>query len=1035
MRQWSTNFDSNRRLVLLVALMASIVFTAVITSHWVLYQEVLAEKQRHLLNTVNNQRALIEAIARFNLDSDQHADPDSTINATLAQVTDAYRQSYVTTHSSDFLLVEQIGEEYERIILNQDHQIKTTDLYALGGSRSPLPSLDATIEQALQGNSGTIITTDYNGVEVIAAYSPVSIRGHLFAIIAKVTLEEVHAPFLTTSATILAIASLMVLLASFGFGRLVNPIIQKLQKSVATNAETEKKLKQQVIHSNAILDTVVTGIITIDKRGTIRTFNKGSERMFGLSADEAVGQNVSILMPGNDQKNHDNYLSRYLRTGKRNMLGFGREVVAKRVDGTPFPMWLAISELKFEEDHVFIASTLDLSDQKAMEHLLRMSEERSRAVLETAVNGIVTFNEEGQILSFNPAAEKLFQHTAGDLFSCDIATLFPASAHCALHQYLKRIRSATVQNEQHRQELLGLRRDQTTFPLWFTVGRAVINNSLVFVGDIVDISEQKQAEEELKRHRDHLQELVKEQTADLVSAKERAEAASRAKSSFLTNTSHEIRTPMNAIIGMTELVLDTPLTEEQRNHLTTAVRSAKSLLQLLNGILDLSKLEEGKMELEQIPFDLDEVVDEAIAPFRVNAQTKGIQLHVEIAKTVPRYRHGDPTRLRQVLINLIGNALKFTDQGAISVHIEAMGATGMLQFSIADTGIGIPPDRLDAIFDSFTQADQSTVRRHGGTGLGTTIAKEFITLMQGRIWVESEVGRGSTFHFTAHLPETKEKIEPLRLTQQSRPTTRWQPKYPLRILLVDDVEENLTLARIRLEQQQHTVIKARDGAEAVTLFQQNKIDLILMDIQMPGMNGYDATRKIRQLEGETDNPLPIIAMTASVLLEDQRQCIEAGMCDFISKPVDFNELFALIAKHRPEAFSQIEESPSDPPLEQPQETTRPPVLDIEDAVDTWLDEALYREALAQFIDANRETPQQLEENLTSGDIGSAKAIVHRLKGTAGTLSMIALETSATRLDELLKAGHQEAAKAVLPNFVQQWQKMVAAVEAYLQPPS
>ncbi len=1033
MMQLLTNLGSKKRLALLIALMASIVFIAVITTSWLLYQGVLDEKRRHLLNTVNDQRALIEAITRFNLDSTQESD-NTTVEATLAQVADAYRQSYVNEHSSDFLLVEKIGERHELILLNRNQKLKSTNLYDLGGEKITLPRIDSAIEKAFQGEVGTTIDTDYEGQRVIAAYSPVSIKGHLFAIIAKVTLDEVRAPFLHTATLILVIASLLVLLASLGFGKIVNPIIHKLQRAVDTNIETEEKLKQQVIRSNAILDTVVTGIITIDERGTIRTFNKGSERMFGMPASEAIGRNVSILMPGKDQRDHDNYLSRYLRTGRRKMLGFGREVVAQRVDGTPFPMWLAISEFKFDDGHVFIASTLDLSDQKAMEHLLRMSEERARAVLNTAVNAIITFNEEGQLLSFNPAAEKLFQYTEVDIFSRDITTLFPAPQHCSLHQYLKRIRAGAMSDGQHKQELLGLRKDGTTFPLWFTVGRAMISNSPVFVGDIVDISEQKLAEEELRRHRDNLQELVTEQTADLIEAKERAEAASRAKSSFLTNTSHEIRTPMNAIIGMTELVLDTPLSDEQRSHLQTVARSAKSLLQLLNGILDLSKLEEGKMELEQITFDLDEVVDEAVAPFTATAGTKGVALRVEIDETLPRHRCGDPNRLRQVLINLIGNALKFTERGSVCVRIRHSETQAMVLFSIADTGIGIPPDRLDAIFESFTQADQSTARKHGGTGLGTTISKELITLMQGRIWVESEVGIGSTFHFTARLPEAGEaQLRQLRLRQQQQATRRWQPLRPLRILLVDDVEENLTLARIRLEQQSHHIVTARDGAEAVALFQQNEdeIDLILMDIQMPGMNGYDATRKIRQLEGERHaQRLPIIAMTASVLQEDRQQCREAGMCDFISKPVEFNELFALIARHLPDAFIETPAEQQPPPPE-PQNTA---ILDTETAIETWLDEQLYREALVQFMETNRETPQQLTTLLEAGDADQARAVAHRLKGTTAILAMTALERLAIQLDEQLKNGKLEAAKTVLPDFIEQWQQMSATVDDYLNTP-
>ncbi len=1023
-----------KRLLVLIALMASIVFAAVLSASWLLYRDVIANERDHLLDTVSDQRTLMEAIGRFNIDANHQNSPHATIHATLTQIGDAYQQTLSEGSKITRLLVEKRDDGYDLVMLLNDRELLMTDRYGLGGTAQPLSRIDAAIARALEGQAGSMITEDYTGQAVIAAYSPISIKGHLFAIVAKVPLREIQAPFMRTAATILTLASLLVLFAALAFGRIVNPIIERLRQAVASDAEAKHNLEQTLARTDAILETASSGIITMDEQGVIQSFNRGAEQMFGLSAAEAIGQNVSILMPANERHRHDGYISHYLRTGKKQILGIGREMMAQRVDGTLFPLWLAVSEIKLDSGRLFVGSTIDLTDQKAMEQMLRLSEERSRAILETAVNGIITFDEEGRILSFNPAAEKLFGRAASTVAGEQVETLFSDADQCAFNLYMKRVRSAT-EKRQHKQELIGVRQNGTTFPLWFTAGKAVVNGTPFFVGDIVDITEQKLAEEELRLHRDNLEALVKEQTADLIEAKERAEAANEAKSSFLANTSHEIRTPMNAIIGMTELVLDSRLTTEQRSYLNIVKRSARSLLDLLNDILDLSKLEGGKMELEQIVFDLKEVIDEAVAPFDVNAKRKGVALKVEIAAGLNPYRLGDPTRLRQVLINLIGNALKFTEQGSINVTVEA-ASDDMLRFAVADTGIGIPADRIDAIFESFTQADQSTARQHGGTGLGTTIAKQIVELMQGRIWVESELGQGSTFYFTARLQEAREGVETLALQQNT--SQRWRPKQPLNILLVDDVAENQTLATIRLEQQHHHVTCASNGREALEKFQAQDFDLVLMDIQMPVMNGLEATRAIRQLEQESGRHTPILAMTASVLQEEQQNCLDAGMDDFISKPIDFNQLFATIVKQLPEAFTELpqvvqsaEKLASTLP-ETPTEHNEE-ILDRDEAIETWMDEEIYRQALAGFVADHTQLPDELQRLLEAGQIDEARKLTHRLKGTAGNLALKRIERIASDIDTLLKKEKIEQAIDTLPLFSHTWRTTLEQVAAYLGP--
>ncbi len=1018
MRLFTKKVECEKRLAVLIALMASLVFTAVALTSWLLYEAAMTETRERLFTTAEVQKALIESMASSS--AREGAAGEEVVAATLARLVEAQRSLMEAGSRDAFLLLQRKEHGAEFVVVRKPDGLTTTNHYGLGGEHLPIERDCPALEAALAGERGTTLARDEAGNSVVAAYVPVAIAGEPFAIITRIAVSEVASPFLRTVSIVMALAAVLVWGAALLFSRLVNPMIRHLEEALEEKEETARQLHHHIQRTDAILETIVTGVITIDTRGTIRTFNKGAEQMFGLPASEAVGQNVCQLMPEPDGKQHDCHLRRYLETGRRHMLGFGREVTGRRVDGTLFPMWLAVNEFKHGDEHLFVASALDLSDQKAMEHMLRMSEERSRVILETAVHAIVTFNEEGQILSFNPAAAELFGHQAEAIFGRDVTTLFPAPLRCEVNQYIKRVR-AGMARARSRLELTGLRKDGSTFPLWFTLGKAQVNERPVFVANIVDISDQKAAEEELRRHRDHLQELVREQTADLIEAKERAEAANRAKSLFLTNTSHEIRTPMNAIIGMTELVLDTPLDTEQRNYLKTVHRCAKSLLQLLNEILDLAKLERGKMTLEQTVFDLEEVIDEVVTPLQVVARNKGIDLKVALPAELPRHRLGDPTRLRQVLMNLVGNALKFTERGEIEVRVKPDG-DGMLLFSIADTGIGIPPDRLDAIFDSFTQAEQTTTRKHGGTGLGTTISKQLVELMGGRIWVESEVGAGTTFHFTAKLPLARAPSRP-----DSAPSPRaYRVSRPLRILLVDDVEENLTLVRTRLEQQGHRVVTARDGAGALRCFDASAFDVVLLDIQMPVMNGFETARRIRQLEGGLRRTT-IFALTASILEEDRQKCFDAGMDDFIAKPIDFEHLFATLIRHLPDHFEPLDHPQPEavPALEAPEPAGE--AIDFDQGIQTWQDEALYRQALDNFLESHREVGQELEAYLVAEDVTAAQNLAHRIKGSAANLALPRVMAMASELDRLLKEGELYGAIETLPRFHQAWRATVEAV--------
>ena len=815
------------------------------------------------------------------------------------------------------------------------------------------------------------------------------------------------------------------------FGHTIASLVS-LALEAAERLQAERALRKNEGRTRLIIDTAISGVIGMDDKGYIIDWNVQAEQIFGWERHEAIGRSmVDTIIPTNYRQAHQRGLARFLETGEGPVLNKRIEITALRRDGTEFPIELAITPLRLENAYTFTAFVVDITERKRAEEALRTSEERLAMTVQGSHIGIWDWNLTTNSVYFSSQWKSQLGYDDSTL--ANDAREWELRVHPDDRPSVHEIVQSCLNGARHQFETEHRLRHRDGSYRWILSRGSILRGAdgvaSRMVGIHIDTTDRKRAEEELR------------------AAKEAAEAASKSKSEFLANMSHEIRTPMNGVLGTTELLLNSELTDKQRHLASTVHRSGRTLLAIINDILDFSKIEAGKLELESVGFDLAQVLSESLELFVEAARRKGLLLTQHIDAAVPLYLKGDPVRFRQILMNILSNAIKFTEAGTVSLTTELVESATthvLLRLAVTDSGIGIAAAAKSRIFDAFSQADGSTTRRYGGTGLGLSIAKQLVALMGGTISVDSTPGRGSTFSFTARLdrqplgavmskqlvrcgqvPEStlsyEPAAEPARPLPSSIEVETSPPKPSGRILLAEDSPVNREVAVGMLELLGYEVVVAENGRQALAASdREHDIAVILMDCQMPEMDGLTATGEIRRRESASGrHRVPIIALTAHAMQGDRDQCLAAGMDDYLTKPYTQLQLREIIRKWLPtkteessavSAGSGSHKSPLMPDSSGLTEslTGALPVssgVNLNALADI---RALQRPnrpnvlatILRKYLDNSRDSLDALREAIRANNPTALQAIAHRLKSSSAQLGASAVAARCQELETM-----------------------------------
>jgi PAS domain S-box-containing protein len=743
-----------------------------------------------------------------------------------------------------------------------------------------------------------------------------------------------------------------------------------------------------------VLQTCVALVVVFDAQGHIVFCNRAFEQVTGYSKDELDGKLFFDVLVRPDSREQSRKRLEY-GISARAASSFENEWITKwgeprRISFSNIPMLTGSGDVQY-----YIATGIDITKRYQADQELLKSETQFRSIWEASCEPMFLTDGAATIVKVNAAFAAMLGTDAKALEGKDLTDLFCPEQRTEVKECYRACYVSEIKEHFYERELHFLQGRSGIFE--YSVTRVDIpGQSPQMLCILRDVTERKRGAYELAQAKEAAEaanrELIAanrnlEETGRLArEMADRAEALSAAKSDFLANMTHEVRTPLNGILGMTGLALETDLGKDQREYLELVKSSAEALLSLVNDVLDFSKYEAGKLGLDRVDISLRTLLRDTLRPLALRASVNGLDFESAVEDQVPDQLLGDPLRIAQVLRNLAGNAVKFTNQGKVTVNVRAESLEAWkvtLCFSVIDTGIGVPPEKHRLIFDPFTQADGSTTRKYGGTGLGLSISSGLVELMGGRMWLESELGHGSTFHFTLplDLAGQHEATEPV-------PTECAKPdgiKRKLRILVAEDNRVNQRLAIRLLEREGHTVTIAGSGEEALQALERRQgnadFDLILMDIQMPDLDGLQATARIREKERDSGQRVPIVAMTAQAAESDRVRCLESGMDAYVTKPVNVPELMKMIESVVPGGKSMnadltSQESSVEAQLQHLDESLALSRVggDLE----------LLKEVIALFLDDYPSTIENIRHAVASRDAKALEHNAHSLKGSVST---------------------------------------------------
>lgn len=786
-------------------------------------------------------------------------------------------------------------------------------------------------------------------------------------------------------------------------------------------SEIEDSWDTERANLESLINSAPVAIFTVDSDYAVIKANKKAEEFFGRQNHEIINRRCGNLIYCIHSYEHQkgcgfsdhcpfcpimNAIKRAVLE-KKPTKGREMEFVLDR-GSCRKKLWVrfSVEPLRLQNNpNCAVIALDDISDRKRLEVSLIEERENIRAITDSAKDAILMMNPDGNISFWNRAAESILGYTAQEAIGTDLHLLLvPYRYHNDYKEALKRFHATGEGNALGKNiEILAKHKNGNEIPMELALSAVERSDGWYAIGILRDITERKRSEKELKE------------------AKELAESANRAKSEFLANMSHEIRTPMNVIIGMSDLIKDTPLNKEQQEYALMLSHSSEILLSLIEDILDFSKIEAGKIELESIDFDLRKLIGKIVDMLKIKASEKGLVLYCDIDADVPNFLNGDPNRLRQVLLNLINNALKFTSKGQISIKIknedrDSLNKTEQesltISFEVADTGIGIPTDRLDRMFQPFSQADASTTRRYGGTGLGLAISKNLVELMGGTISVKSKYGQGAAFKFTSTFKKGLDRaLNPKFFCNYNDTSLTSAVKANLtgiRVLMAEDNEFNQRLALIVLQKMGIAADVVCNGKEVIEAVCKNSYDIILMDVQMPEMDGIEAAKQVRKQGYYT----PIIAMTANATPQDRLNCIQAGMDDYISKPINSDKLRSIILKNikdNVESMSKSEEHLPAGAIKDSISTSSLQPSDYKEIFNKYQflvrvngDESAMMQLISMIPKYLAKCIEQLKTALDKGDIQNVVLYAHNIKGFAANCSSNRLRQAAYKIEVAAK---------------------------------